>query len=162
MTNSASTPATISAAATAAGHPCGSSIGATIGWAYAGNPGICTNPGCCGASGSCQGVCAFGAHAGRSCSAQTGHYSPLCYCSPPAPPSPPTPPPPPLICGGLVAAHTSCEGPNQGTNFGHQSSPETCGSIAAAAGCNVVMFSQSCAPATAAQRMSSCAHMCRR
>ena len=83
---------TIVDAALAAGVECGSDIGATVGWSYASNPGVCTNEGCCGSEGICQGVCAFGANDDASCSSSGGHYSRICACETPSPPSPPLSP----------------------------------------------------------------------
>merc|ERR1712187_492438 len=62
-----------------AGARCSSKAGATVGWAYDSNPGICTNPKCCG-NGHCTGVCAFGKTEGRTCDSKGGHYSRICPC----------------------------------------------------------------------------------
>ena len=81
---SALSESTIVSAARAAGVECGSDVGATEGWSYASNPGVCTNEGCCGTEGACQGVCTFGAHPDVSCSSSGGHYSRICACEKPS------------------------------------------------------------------------------
>ena len=61
--------------------------GGTVGWQYPSNPGICSHGGCCGDAdgdgyGDCEGICAWGPHADRSCSARAAHYARLCPCEP--------------------------------------------------------------------------------
>jgi len=67
--------------ASKAGVKCESKNGPAVGWAYDSNPGICTDPECCG-DGSCTGICAFGKTGKeRTCTdAGVGHYSRLCPC----------------------------------------------------------------------------------
>jgi hypothetical protein len=150
--NTADSATSIAAAAAAAGRPCNSSIGDTVGWAYPGNPGICTHAGCCGPGGPCTGICAYGAHPDRSCSATHGHYSPLCYCTSPSPPPPPPPSPPPLPPfvppGGLhlFLLHDNYGCASQGANLGtSHATPADCAAAAMADGrCHslgTIMFS---------------------
>eukprot|EP00927_Polykrikos_kofoidii_P049335 TRINITY_DN43402_c0_g1_i1.p1 TRINITY_DN43402_c0_g1~~TRINITY_DN43402_c0_g1_i1.p1 ORF type:complete len:837 (-),score=111.65 TRINITY_DN43402_c0_g1_i1:415-2775(-) len=68
----------VKAAAAAAGHKCASNSGATSGWKYDINPGVCTSGECCG--GDCQGMCTFGATGDQSCSATLQEYSRICPC----------------------------------------------------------------------------------
>jgi len=68
--------AEIEEVANASGHPCDG----VAGWGYDNNPGICTNPKCCG-DGGCTGICAYGNTGVRSCAgAAPGDYSRLCPC----------------------------------------------------------------------------------
>lgn len=73
----------VMSAAWMAGHQCKSDIGSTAGWAYEENPGVCTDPSCCG-DGSCKGICTYGNNgAGGSCDAAASAYSRLCPCAKP-------------------------------------------------------------------------------